>query len=79
MIPISLIITFGYLIHFVLQVVECITQDFSIRKQPLFFYKLKPSVVAVFIGLNPKDFVVYYSEDELDNLIRGGYIKSYLK
>lgn len=52
------------------KVVECITQDFSIRKQPLFFYKLKPSVVAVFSGLKPKDFVVYYSEDELDNLIR---------
>ena len=59
--------------------VECITQDFSLRKQPLFFYKLKPSVVAVFRGLKPKDFVVYYSEDELDNLIRGGYIVSYLK
>jgi len=52
------------------KVVECITQDFSIRKQPLFFYNLKRSVVAVFSGLQPKDFVVYYSEDELDNLIR---------
>jgi len=60
-------------------VVECITQDFSTRKQPLFFYNLKPSVVAVFSGLQPKDFVVYYSEDELDSLIRGGYIASYLK
>jgi len=52
------------------KVVECITQDFSTRKQPLFFYNLKLSVVAVFHGLQPKDFVVYYSEDELDNLIR---------
>jgi sodium-independent sulfate anion transporter 11 len=60
-------------------VVECITHDFSVRKQPLFFYNLKPSVVAVFEGLRPKDFVVFYSEDELDNLIRGGYIVSYLK
>ena len=59
--------------------VECITQDFSLRKQPLFFYNLKRSVVAVFRGLKPKDFVVYYSEDELDNLIRGGYIVSFLK
>ena len=59
--------------------VECLTQDFSLRKQPLFFYNLKPSVVAVFNGLQPKDFVVYYSEDELDNLIRGGYIVIYLK
>ncbi|KDR24302.1 Sodium-independent sulfate anion transporter, partial [Zootermopsis nevadensis] len=53
------------------KVVECLTQDFSSRKQPLFFYNLKPSVVAVFNGLQPKDFVVYHSEDELDNLIRG--------
>jgi hypothetical protein len=61
-------------LHFVsLQVVECLTQDFSSRKQPLFFYNLKPSVVNVFNGLQPKDFVVYHSEEELDNLIRGGY------
>ncbi|KAJ9593231.1 hypothetical protein L9F63_015230, partial [Diploptera punctata] len=52
------------------KVVECLTQDFSFRKQPLFFYNLKPSVVAIFKGLQPKDFVVYYKEDELDNLIR---------
>jgi hypothetical protein len=30
-------------------------------------------VVAIFNGLQPKDFVVYHSEEELDNLIRGGY------
>lgn len=52
------------------KVVECLTQDFSSRKQPLFFYNLKPSVVAIFNGLQPKDFVGYHSEEELDNLIR---------
>ncbi|XP_069685121.1 sodium-independent sulfate anion transporter-like [Periplaneta americana] len=52
------------------KVIECITQDFTARKQPLFFYNLKPSIVAIFNGLQPKDFVVYYSEHELDNLIR---------
>ncbi|PSN36843.1 Sodium-independent sulfate anion transporter [Blattella germanica] len=52
------------------KVIECLTQDFTSRKQPLFFYNLKPSVVAIFNGLQPKDFVVYHSEDELDNLIR---------
>lgn len=52
------------------KVIECLTQDFSSRKQPLFFYNVKPSVVAVFNGLQPKDFVFYHSEDELDSLIR---------
>lgn len=51
------------------QVIEVLTQDFSRRKQPLFFYNLKPSVVAVFEGIKPKDFVVYYDEHQLDNLL----------
>uniref|UniRef100_A0A1B6MDT6 SLC26A/SulP transporter domain-containing protein n=1 Tax=Graphocephala atropunctata TaxID=36148 RepID=A0A1B6MDT6_9HEMI len=51
------------------KVIEVLTQDFSRRKQPLFFYNLKPSVVAVFEGIKPKDFVVYYNEHQLDNLL----------
>ncbi|XP_067006355.2 sodium-independent sulfate anion transporter [Anabrus simplex] len=53
------------------KVIECLTQDFSSRKQPLFFYNLKRSVVSIFSGLQPKGFVVYYAEEELDDLIRG--------
>lgn len=51
------------------KVIEMLTQDFSKRRQPLFFYNLKPSVVAVFEGVQPKDFVVYYSEHQLDDLL----------
>ncbi|XP_018571663.1 sodium-independent sulfate anion transporter isoform X1 [Anoplophora glabripennis] len=51
-------------------VVESLTQDFAARDQPLFFYNLKPSVSSVFEGLSPKDFVVFYNEDEVDELLR---------
>uniref|UniRef100_A0A146KXN3 Sodium-independent sulfate anion transporter n=2 Tax=Lygus hesperus TaxID=30085 RepID=A0A146KXN3_LYGHE len=51
------------------KVIEVLTNDFSKRQQPLFFYNLKPSVVAVFEGVQPKDFIVYYNEHELDNLL----------
>jgi hypothetical protein len=47
-----------------------LTNDFATRNQPLFFFNLKPSVVAVFEGLQPKDFVVYYEENDLDMLIK---------
>lgn len=50
-------------------VVETITKDFAFRNQPLFFYNLKPSVSAVFEGLSPQDFVVYYDHDQLDDLL----------
>lgn len=50
-------------------VVETITNDFAKRGQPLFFYNLKPSVCAVFEGLSPTDFIVYYREEQLDDLL----------
>lgn len=51
-------------------VVGSITKDFASRNQPLFFYNLKPSVSAMFEGLSPQDFVVYYDHDQLDDLLR---------
>ncbi|CAH1113647.1 unnamed protein product [Psylliodes chrysocephalus] len=51
-------------------VIEILTQDFAARDQPLFFYNLKPSVCAVFEGLCPKDFVVFYNEDHIDQLLK---------
>lgn len=51
-------------------VIESISQDFAKRDQPLFFYNLKPSVCAIFEGLSPVDFVVYYREEDLDELMR---------
>lgn len=46
-----------------------LTLDFSRRHQPLFFFNVKSSVVAVFEGVQPKDFITYYNEHELDNLL----------
>lgn len=62
------------------KVIECLTQDFATRGQPLFFYNLKPSVYAVFEGVAPKDFVVYYTQEGLDDLLkeRAGYLKQTL-
>ncbi|KAJ8973168.1 hypothetical protein NQ317_007509 [Molorchus minor] len=57
-------------------VIESLSQDFAARDQPLFFFNLKPSVSSVFEGLGPKDFVVYYNEYEIDNLLKN---RSYIK
>ncbi|CAL7940636.1 unnamed protein product [Xylocopa violacea] len=57
-------------------VMETLTKDFAIRGQPLFFYNLKPSVYAVFEGVASSDFVVYYTQEALDDLLKDrGYIK----
>ncbi|KAG5315058.1 PREDICTED: sodium-independent sulfate anion transporter [Acromyrmex echinatior] len=57
-------------------VIEILTKDFAKRGQPLFFYNLKPSVNAVFEGVEPKDFIVYYNQETLDDLLKEkGYTK----
>lgn len=57
------------------KVIEALTNDFASRQQPLFFYNLKPSVCAIFEGLKPIDFVVYYREDQLDDLLKESVYK----
>ncbi|XP_026818883.1 sodium-independent sulfate anion transporter-like isoform X1 [Rhopalosiphum maidis] len=52
------------------KVIEMLTQDFSKRGQALFFYNLKPSVVAVFEGVQPKGFITYYHRHDLDQLFQ---------
>ncbi|CAL1675363.1 unnamed protein product [Lasius platythorax] len=57
-------------------VIETLTKDFAVRGQPLFFYNLKPSVYAVFEGVEPTDFTVYYTQEALDDLLKEkGYTK----
>lgn len=57
-------------------VIETLTKDFRARGQPLFFYNVKPSVYSVFEGVEPTDFVVYYTEEALDKLLKErGYMK----
>lgn len=51
------------------KVIESLTQDFAQREQLLFFYNLKPSVCAVFEGLSPVDFKVYYRQEQLDDML----------
>ncbi|GJQ81889.1 hypothetical protein Trydic_g9913 [Trypoxylus dichotomus] len=51
------------------QVVETLTEDFAARNQPLIFYNLKASVCAVFEGLSPKEFVVAYTQEQLEDLL----------
>ncbi|XP_043479223.1 sodium-independent sulfate anion transporter [Leptopilina heterotoma] len=56
-------------------VIETLTKDFAARGQPLFFFNLKPSVHAVFEGVSPTDFVVYYTREGLDDLLKErGYL-----
>ncbi|GAB0095086.1 sodium-independent sulfate anion transporter [Sergentomyia squamirostris] len=57
-------------------VISLLTEDFAKRKQPLFFYNLKPSVCSVFEGLSPVDFIVYYREEKIDDLMRDYKLKS---
>ncbi|GAB1868309.1 Sodium-independent sulfate anion transporter-like [Camponotus japonicus] len=57
-------------------VIETLTKDFASRGQPLFFYNLKSSVYAVFEGIEPTDFIVYYTQEALDDLLKEkGYTK----
>lgn len=51
-------------------VIESLTKDFALRDQPLLFFNLKPSVSSVFEGLSPKDFVVFYNHEEVDDLLK---------
>lgn len=57
-------------LYILFKVIEMLTQDFSKRGQALFFYNLKPSVVAVFEGVQPKGFITYYHRHDLDRLFQ---------
>lgn len=52
------------------KVIEMLSIDFANRKQALFFYNLKPTVVEVFKGVKPKEFIFYYKKKELDKLLQ---------
>ncbi|VVC43388.1 SLC26A/SulP transporter domain,STAS domain [Cinara cedri] len=52
------------------KVIEMLSIDFANRKQALFFYNLKPTVVEVFKGVKPKELIFYYKKKELDRLLQ---------
>ncbi|XP_035432362.2 sodium-independent sulfate anion transporter isoform X1 [Spodoptera frugiperda] len=50
--------------------IEQLTGDFHARRQPLYFYNVKPSVCSIFEAVaKPEHFVVFYEDDELDRLL----------
>ncbi|XP_075147840.1 epidermal stripes and patches isoform X1 [Haematobia irritans] len=51
-------------------VIESLLKDFASRQQLIFFYNLKPSICNLFESLSPTEFVVYYQEQQLDELLK---------
>lgn len=50
--------------------IEQLTGDFHARRQPLYFYNVKPSVCSIFEAVaKPEHFVVFYEDEELDRLL----------
>lgn len=47
-------------------VIEILTKDFASRNQPLIFYNLKPSVSDMFGALSPEDFILVYTQEEME-------------
>ncbi|KAK9883035.1 hypothetical protein WA026_001243 [Henosepilachna vigintioctopunctata] len=56
--------------------VECLTASFSSKNQLLIFYNLKPSVGAVFEGVDPKDLEVAYDEQGLHHALENKTMQS---
>ena len=50
------------------KVVELLVKDFNLRKQPLLFFNLKPSVCNVFEGVD-LEFKLYYDYQVLERAI----------
>lgn len=50
--------------------IDQLTADFHARRQPLYFYNVKPSVCSIFEAVTkPEHFVVFYEDEELDRLL----------
>ncbi|KAL9893266.1 epidermal stripes and patches isoform 1-T4 [Glossina fuscipes fuscipes] len=52
------------------KVIESLLKDFAARRQLLFFYNLKPSICSIFESISAGEFVVYYQEQQLDELLK---------
>ncbi|KAF2899319.1 hypothetical protein ILUMI_06855 [Ignelater luminosus] len=50
--------------------VKSLIEDFVKRKQPILFYNLKPSVISIFQGVQPRDFVYCQTYIELNELLK---------
>ncbi|GJQ72248.1 hypothetical protein Trydic_g3339 [Trypoxylus dichotomus] len=52
------------------KVIKSLIEDFVKRKQPILFFNLKPSVVSIFQGVQPRDFIYCYTYAELNDLLK---------
>ncbi|XP_067006356.1 sodium-independent sulfate anion transporter [Anabrus simplex] len=50
--------------------VKSLIEDFVKRNQPILFYNLKPSIVEIFKGVQPKEFKYCHNEVELNELLK---------
>ncbi|KAK7870326.1 hypothetical protein R5R35_003714 [Gryllus longicercus] len=50
--------------------VKSLIEDFVTRNQPILFYNLKPSIVEIFKGVQPKEFKYCHNETELSDLLK---------
>jgi hypothetical protein len=55
----------------IFQGIKSLIEDFVKRNQPILFYNLKPSIVEIFQGVQPKDFKYCRNEIELNELLKG--------
>ncbi|XP_018575202.1 sodium-independent sulfate anion transporter-like [Anoplophora glabripennis] len=50
--------------------IKSLIEDFHKRNQPILFYNLKPRVISIFQGVQPKDFVYCQTYAELNELLK---------
>lgn len=55
------------------QGIKSLIEDFYFRNQPILFYNLKPSVIEIFQGVQPKELKYCQNEVELNELLKGIY------
>lgn len=51
-------------------VIDSLINDFNQRGQLLFFYNLKPSICDMFEQVSASQFIVYYQEQQLDQILK---------
>lgn len=59
-------------VSFNFQGIKSLINDFHTRNQPLIFYNLKPSVVEIFRGVQPKEFKSCNCPVMLDAMLQQG-------
>nr|CAD7202873.1 unnamed protein product [Timema douglasi] len=58
--------------------IKSLIEDFVKRNQPILFYNLKPSVVEVFQGVQPKEFKHCHNEAELNELLKACDVSTFI-